>query len=65
MSQPTSEQIVDGLLAAAQLTVDAAERTQMIKDYPLIRAGADALYLPDLESVEPAVRFDPASYVNA
>lgn len=65
MSDHTPDQIVGGLLAAAGLTVSAEEKAQMIKDYPLIRAGADALYLPELEFVEPAVRFDPSSYYTA
>lgn len=59
------EEIVTGLLAAAKLTVSADEKAQMIKDFPTIRAGADALYLPELEFVEPAVRFDPARYYTA
>jgi hypothetical protein len=61
----SSEQIVTGLLAAAQLTVSAEEKAQMIKDFPKVRAGADALYLPELEFVEPATRFDPARYYTA
>lgn len=61
----TQEQIVSDVLATAQLTVSPEEKAQMIKDYPTIRAGADALYLPDLESVEPAVQFDPAGYYSS
>ncbi|GAB3929763.1 hypothetical protein GCM10011575_27830 [Microlunatus endophyticus] len=63
--QITTEQIVTGLLAAAQLTPSAEEKAQMIKDFPKVRAGADALYLPELEFVEPATRFDPARYYTA
>ncbi|HEY9291407.1 MAG TPA: hypothetical protein VIP98_09035 [Microlunatus sp.] len=62
MSDSTHEQIVSGLLTAAGLTIGAEEKAQMITDFGLIRAGADALYLPELEFVEPAVRFDPSSY---
>jgi hypothetical protein len=65
MATPTSEQIVTSLLGAAQLTVSNAEQAQLIKDYPQLRAGADALYLPELEFVEPAVRFDPTTYYGA
>ena len=60
-----TEEIVNGLLAAASLTVGADEKAQLIKDFPKLRAGADALYLPELEFVEPAVTFDPASYYSA
>lgn len=60
-----AEEIVTGLLAAAGLTVSADEKAQMIKDFPKVRAGADALYLPELEFVEPAVKFDPAHYYTA
>ncbi|SDR90523.1 hypothetical protein [Microlunatus soli] len=65
MTVSTSEQQVTGLLDAAHLSVSAEEKAQMIKDYPTIRAGADALYLPELEFVEPATRFDPAGYYNS
>lgn len=65
MPEANTEQIVTGLLSAAQLTISAAEEAQMIKDYPQIRSGADALYLPELEFVEPAVRFDPAVYFRS
>lgn len=65
MTASTAEQLVTDLLTAAHLNVSAEEKEQMIKDYPTIRAGADALYLPELEFVEPAVRFDPAGYYNS
>jgi hypothetical protein len=61
-SAPSAEMVVTGLLAAAGLTVSAEEKAQMITDYPQVRAGADALYLTELEFVEPAVRFDPTVY---
>jgi len=61
----SAEEIVTGLLAAASLTVSAEEKAQMIKDFPTLRAGADALYLPELEFVEPAVMFDPVRYYTA
>ncbi|MBO0813332.1 MAG: hypothetical protein J2P23_14990 [Microlunatus sp.] len=59
------EEIVTGLLAAAGLTVSADEKAQMIKDFPMLRAGADALYMPQLEFVEPAAKFEPARYYTA
>lgn len=61
----SAEEIVTGLLAAAGLTISADEKAQMIKDFPKLRAGADALYLPELEFVEPAVKFEPARYYTA
>jgi hypothetical protein len=65
MSSPTTldaEQIVDSLLSAARLTVSADERSTFVKDYPLIRQAADALYLPELDPGEPAIRFDPLDF---
>jgi hypothetical protein len=60
-----SEAIVTGLLAAAQLTVSPQEKATLVKDYPLMRSNADALYLAELEFVEPAVTFDPTVYYPA
>ncbi len=60
-----SEAIVTSLLAAAQLTVSEEEKAIFVKDYPVIRANADALYLDGLELLEPAVRFDPTDYYSA
>jgi hypothetical protein len=60
-----SEAIVTSLLAAAQLTVSDEEKATFIRDYPLIRANADALYLDELEPFEPAVMFDPTVYYPA
>jgi hypothetical protein len=62
MSTVTPEQIVDALLSTARLTVSADERATFIKDYPLIRQAADALYLPELDPDEPAIRFDPLDF---
>jgi hypothetical protein len=65
MSSPTTidaEQIVDSLLSTARLSVSADERATFIKDYPLIRQAADALYLPDVDPDEPAIRFDPLDF---
>jgi hypothetical protein len=60
-----SKAIVTGLLAAAQLTVSPQEKATFVKDYPLIRSNADALYLAELEFFEPAVTFDPTVYYSA
>jgi hypothetical protein len=60
-----SEAVVTSLLAAAQLTVSDEEKATMIKDYPVVRRNADALYLPELEFFEPAVKFRPADYYPA
>jgi hypothetical protein len=48
------------LLEAAQLTVSEEEFARYVADYPVVRAAADSLYLPELESVSPALDFDPA-----
>ncbi len=60
-----AEAIVTSLLAAAQLTVSDEEKAQMVKDYPLLREGADALYLPELYMYEPALKFNPLAYYQA
>lgn len=60
-----SEAIITSLLAAAQLTVSEEEKARMVKDYPIVRGNADALYLDELESFEPAVKFNPADYYTA
>jgi len=56
------EQIVTAILTAAQLTVSEKEFATFVKDYPLIRAAADALYLPELDPDEPAIKFDPLDF---
>lgn len=66
MSEATdAEAIVTALLAAAQLTISAEEKEQIVHDYPLLRAGADALYLPELEAYEPALKFNPLEFYPA
>ena len=62
MSTPDSGAIVTSILAAAQLTVSDDELATFVKDYPLIRQAADALYLPELAPDEPAIRFDPLDF---
>ena len=56
------EQIVTAILTAAQLTVSEKEFATFVKDYPLIRQAADALYLPELDPDEPAIKFDPLDF---
>lgn len=65
MTAVTAEETVTAILAAAQLTVSAEEKATMITDYPVIRAGADAMYLPELDSYEPGIRFDPTDFYPA
>ncbi|HEY0617779.1 MAG TPA: hypothetical protein VGD15_09330 [Kribbella sp.] len=62
MSTPDSGAIVTAILSAAQLTVSDQEYATFVKDYPLIRQAADALYLPELDPDEPAIRFDPLDF---
>ena len=59
---PEPAEIVPALLAAAQLTVSDTELATFVRDYPLVRKGADALYLLDLGADEPATRFDPLDF---
>lgn len=59
---PEPAEIVPALLAAAQLTVSDTELATFVRDYPLIRQGADALYLLDLGADEPATRFAPLDF---
>ncbi|MCU1407766.1 MAG: hypothetical protein JWQ43_4069 [Glaciihabitans sp.] len=62
MTAATYEEIVTALLSAAGLTVSAEEKAVFVSDYPLLRDDADALYLPELEFIEPANKFDPTLY---
>ncbi len=61
MSISTSESatIVLSLLDAAQLTVSDDEFERFVAVYPIMRAQADALYLPELEPEAPSLHFDP------
>jgi len=58
------EQIVTAILTAAQLTVSEEEFATFVRDYPLIRQAADALYLPELDPDEPAIKFDPLDFYS-
>jgi hypothetical protein len=62
---PEPSDIVPALLAAAQLTVSDSERATFVRDYPLMRTAADALYRPEFDLDEPAVRFDPLDFYPA
>jgi len=57
-------QIVTAILTTAQLTVSEEEFATFVKDYPLIRQAADALYLPELDPDEPAIKFDPLDFYS-
>lgn len=50
---------VRALLDAAQLTVSTEEFARFVGMYPALRAQADALYLPGMDSECPALAFDP------
>jgi hypothetical protein len=47
------------LLRTAELTVSDDEFKIFSASYPALRAAADGLYLPHLESEEPAITYDP------
>ena len=58
-NQPTDiETTVKALLDSAQLTMSAEELELFVKVYPVLRAGADSLYLPETRYEEPALLFD-------
>jgi hypothetical protein len=50
---------VKTLLEASQLTVTDEEFELFVQIYPDLRAGADAMYLPEVRYEEPALNFDP------
>ncbi|HEY0688884.1 MAG TPA: hypothetical protein VGD71_07565 [Kribbella sp.] len=66
-TSPGAAEIVTAILAAAQLTVSDDELATFVKDYPVMRKAADALYLPELglEPDEPANKFDPLDFYAA
>jgi hypothetical protein len=53
-----TEATVRALLEAAQLKISDAEFELFVKIYPELRAGADAMYLPEVRYEEPALNFD-------
>jgi hypothetical protein len=56
MDDPTTT--VRALLDAAQLSVTDDEFQIFVTIYPTLRAGADAMYLPEVRYAEPALNFD-------
>lgn len=50
---------VEVLLTAAGLSVTVEEKARFVREYPLMRRQADALYRPEFDEVVPAVAFDP------
>jgi hypothetical protein len=54
------ESVVRALLYAAQLEVSDRELEWFVAEYRTLRALADAMYIPELDSITPAVFFDPA-----
>lgn len=50
---------VETLLSAAGLSVTVEEKARFVREYPIMRAQADGLYLPDFDEVVPAIGFDP------
>ena len=59
ISTTESATIVRALLDAAELTVSDDEFERFVAVYPIMRAQADALYLPELEPEAPSLHFDP------
>jgi hypothetical protein len=57
--------VVANLLDTARLAVSDEEMARFVSDYPLLRGAADALYLPELEFVEPALAFNPQDYYQS
>ncbi|MCI2415903.1 hypothetical protein MOQ72_00570 [Saccharopolyspora sp. K220] len=47
------------LLDTAGITASAEEFDKFTDSYPVLRAQADGLYLPHLDTEEPALSFDP------
>lgn len=56
----SATETVTTLLKTAGITVSESELTKLAGLYPAVRAQADGLYLAELESVDPALSFDPA-----
>jgi hypothetical protein len=61
MTPESATDTVRALLGAATITVSDQEFLDLVAVYPALRAQADGLYLPELESVDPALSFDPAA----
>lgn len=50
---------VEVMLDAAGLSVSLEEKARFVREYPLMRKQADALYRPEFDEVVPALDFDP------
>jgi hypothetical protein len=59
MSSPTESETVRALLSAAQLVVGESEFAQLVRDFGIVRAQADALYLQGLDDWAFSLSFDP------
>ena len=59
MTSDDSKTIVRALLDTAQLAPSEEEFLRFVDVYPVIRAQADSLYLPELEPEAPSLHFDP------
>lgn len=58
MPEPTDvTATVTGMLEAAGLPVSDEERDAFIRVYPLLRSGADSLYIEEARYEEPALIF--------
>lgn len=59
--QPTDTQTtVKALLDAAHLRMSDEEFQLFVKAYPVLRTGADSLYIPETRYEDPALTYDPA-----
>lgn len=56
---------VRGMLDAAGLPVSDEEFETFVKAYPVLRAGADSLYIEEVRYEEPALLFTPLPPVPA
>ncbi len=60
MPEPTDvTATVKGMLEAAGITCSDEEFEGFVKAYPLLRAGADSLYVEEVRYEEPALIFTP------
>lgn len=57
----TNAELVGSFLDIADITVSDEELVSLAENYAVLRAQADSLYLPELESETPAISFDPTA----
>lgn len=62
MAQAQDATVVKALLEASGLEVSDEEFAKVVEVYPLLRAQADGLYMPELVGESVALSFDPATY---